>query len=49
MNEGSRRMAVMKKEELHKAEERAEKSHRQAQEGISRRNFRELDVMICCT
>jgi hypothetical protein len=49
MNDESGRMTVMKKEELQKSEERSEKSHRQGQEGISRRNFRELDVMICCT
>ena len=44
MNEGSGRMTVMKKEELQKTEERTEKIHRQGQEGISRRNFRELDL-----
>jgi len=49
MNEGSGIMTVVKKEELQKTEERTEKSHRQGQEGISRRNFGELDVMICCT
>ena len=38
-------MTVMKKEELQTTEERTEKSHRQCQEGISRRNFRELDVI----
>jgi hypothetical protein len=45
MNEGSGRMAVMKKEELQKTEERTEKSHTRGQEAISRRNFRELDVI----
>jgi hypothetical protein len=49
MNEGSGRKTVVKKEELQKTEERTEKSHRQSQEGISRRNFRELDVVFCCT
>jgi hypothetical protein len=49
MNEGSGKMTAMKKEELQKTEERTEMNHRQGQEGISRRNFKELDVMICCT
>jgi hypothetical protein len=39
----------MKEEELQKTEERTEKTHRQGQGGISRRNFKELDVMISCT